>query len=54
MIASQDLDRMPVTTTDIHLARSIGEALHQSCKGNLDFHYNETKYLLRVRWQHWI
>ncbi len=47
-------DRILVTTTDIHLARSIGEALHLAYKGNLDLHYNETRYLLRVRWQRWI
>ena len=46
-------DGLTVATTDIHLARKIGEALHDTYKGNLDFHYNETNYLLRVRWQRW-
>lgn len=40
-----------ITTTDIHLARDIGEALHHAYKGDLDFHYNKAEYLLRVRWQ---
>ena len=40
-----------VTTTDIHLARDLGEALHHAYHGALEFHYNEAEKLLRVRWQ---
>lgn len=40
-----------VTTTDIHLARGIGEALYNAYKGELDVHFNEAEYLLRVSWQ---
>jgi hypothetical protein len=40
-----------ITTTDIHLARSIGEALHHAYQGDLDFHYNPDEYLLRIRWR---
>lgn len=43
-------DGLLVTTTDIHLARGIGDALHKSHKGNLDYHYNHTEYLLHVHW----
>ncbi|MDE1943670.1 MAG: ATPase [Betaproteobacteria bacterium] len=39
-----------VTTTDIHLARGIGEALHRAYQGTLTFHYNPEQFLLRVRW----
>jgi hypothetical protein len=39
-----------VTTTDIHLARGIGEALHHAYQGELDFHYNPEQNLLRVSW----
>jgi NMD protein affecting ribosome stability and mRNA decay len=39
-----------VTTTDIHLARGIGEALHHAFQGELDFHYNADQNLLRVNW----
>lgn len=39
-----------VTTTDIHLARSIGEALRHAYQGALDFHYNTEQNLLRVNW----
>ncbi|WP_131111830.1 BCAM0308 family protein [Sulfuricystis thermophila] len=40
-----------VTTTDSHLARSIGEALEHAHKGELEFHYNEGDNLLRVFWE---
>ncbi|MDE2354158.1 MAG: ATPase [Betaproteobacteria bacterium] len=40
-----------VTTTDIHLARGIGEALHRAYQGTLQFHYNPEELLLRVRWE---
>ena len=39
-----------VITTDIHLARGIGEALHHAYKGELEFHYNAEQNLLRVNW----
>lgn len=41
---------MQVSTTDIHLARSIGEALHHAYQGKLEFHYNPEQNLLRVQW----
>lgn len=49
-IDEQD-DTLMVTTTDIHLARDIGEALQHAYKGELDFHYNQEEYLLRVQWK---
>jgi hypothetical protein len=39
-----------VRTTDIHLPRRIGEALHHAYNGELDFHYDEETYFIRVRW----
>lgn len=39
-----------VTTTDIHLARGIGEALHHAYRGDLEYHYNPAGNLLRVHW----
>jgi hypothetical protein len=39
-----------VTTTDPHLARRIGEALHDAYKGTLDYQYNKEDNLLRVTW----
>ncbi len=41
-----------ITTTDIHLARGIGEALHHAYQGELKFHYNPEQALLRVSWTH--
>lgn len=41
-----------VTTTDIHLARGIGESLHHAYQGELEFHYNPEENLLRVHWTH--
>jgi len=40
-----------ITTTDIHLARGIGEAIHGAWQGDLDFHYNPSEYLVRVTWE---
>jgi len=51
MAIEEEGDKLMVTTTDIHLARDIGEALEHAYKGTLDFHYNKDEYLLRVRWQ---
>ncbi len=45
-------DGVLVTTTEIHLARGIGEALHHAYHGELEFHYNEEENLLRVDWKH--
>ena len=39
-----------ITTTGIHLARAIGDAIHDAYKGNLEYHYNKQENLLRVRW----
>jgi NMD protein affecting ribosome stability and mRNA decay len=39
-----------ITTTDIHLAHGIGEALRHAYKGTLHSHYNRDEKLLRVRW----
>jgi NMD protein affecting ribosome stability and mRNA decay len=39
-----------ITTTDTHLARDIGEALHSAYKGELEYHYNREENLLRVHW----
>lgn len=50
-IEEQQDDKLLITTTDIHLARDIGEALENAYKGELDFHYNKDEYLLRVHWR---
>ncbi|MCX7897419.1 MAG: BCAM0308 family protein [Rhodocyclaceae bacterium] len=40
-----------ITTTDIHLAREIGEAVYKAHAGELEYHYNEGERLLRVEWR---
>ena len=49
-IAEQD-DTIVISTTDIHLPRRIGEALYDAYEGELDFHYEEGAYLIRVAWR---
>lgn len=41
-----------VSTTDLHLARGMGEALHHAYQGKLEFHYSLDQNLLRVSWAH--
>ncbi len=43
-------DAVTVTTTDIHLPRRIGEALHHAYEGRFDFDYDEEGYFIRCRW----
>ena len=46
-----DPDGALIMTTDIHLARDIGDALHSAYKGELEYHYNKKQNLLRVEWR---
>jgi NMD protein affecting ribosome stability and mRNA decay len=39
-----------VTTTDNHLARAMGEALHRAYQGELQINYNREDDLVRVSW----
>ncbi|HEU0201076.1 MAG TPA: BCAM0308 family protein [Burkholderiaceae bacterium] len=43
-------DGVLITTTGMHLARDIGEAVHAAYKGTLEYHYNKEENLLRVQW----
>ncbi len=43
-------DGMLITFTDPHLARGVGEALHNAYKGELDFAYQAEERILRVSW----
>jgi NMD protein affecting ribosome stability and mRNA decay len=40
-----------ITTTDLHLPRRIGDALHRAYQGEIDFHYIEEGSILRVHWK---
>ena len=50
MAIESDTAGSTVTTTDTHLARRIGDALHDAYKGTLEYHYNKEENLLRVTW----
>jgi ferredoxin len=50
MDIEEEPGRIVVRTTDIHLPRRIGEAVHHAFHGDLDFHYEEEAYFLRVNW----
>ena len=43
-------DSIVIKTTDIHLPRAIGEALHHAYKGSLDLRYTEESYFIEVKW----
>jgi hypothetical protein len=51
MAVEEQADQIVITTTDIHLPRRIGEAVHRAHHGDLDFHYEEEGIPLRVYWQ---
>ena len=40
-----------LTTTSVHLARRIAEALHRAYKGELRYRYNRAENLLRATWR---
>lgn len=50
MAIVEGAEGMTVTTTDIHLARDLAQALHAAYKGELEFHYNKEENLLRAAW----
>ncbi len=39
-----------ITTTDVHLARTIAERVHGAYQGTLEFSYNKAENLLRASW----
>ncbi len=49
-VAEQDGSTV-ITTTDIHLARSIGDALLHAYEGKLDYRYAEESNILHVTWE---
>jgi NMD protein affecting ribosome stability and mRNA decay len=42
---------LQISTTDPHLARGIGEALHDAYKGELKLRYSRDENLLRASWK---
>jgi NMD protein affecting ribosome stability and mRNA decay len=50
MKIKEEKNQTLVTTTGIHVARRIGEALSRSFKGDLSFQYSEAEKIIRVNW----
>lgn len=50
MAVQPEGEGLVVTTTDIHLARRIGDALHDAWKGELKEIYSNEENLVRVYW----
>ena len=50
MDSEQQHDCAVFTFTDAHLARGVGEALHDAYQGELDYQYTKEDIMLRVTW----
>ena len=50
MEINEDSSEIAVTTSDIHLARRIGEAINNAYEGDLDINYCPEDYTVRVAW----
>ena len=50
MEIAEEGGQIVVTTTDIHLPRRIGDAVHRAYSGQLDYQYEDESYSLRVNW----
>lgn len=51
MSIEEDAYSVVITTTDLHLARRIGMAVHHAWQGELDLKYAPDEYLIRVHWK---
>jgi NMD protein affecting ribosome stability and mRNA decay len=51
MATEETADGVLVTTTDLHLARGIAQALHHAHQGELTLRYQEAQTLLRAHWK---
>lgn len=47
----ENKDKTLITTTGIHIARRIGEALSRSYQGNYNFQYADGEKSIRVYWE---
>ena len=50
MEIDQHADNVVISTTDLHLARRMGEAIYHAFKGTLNWHYNKETCFVRVNW----
>lgn len=51
MAVEEEGDATVVTTTDSHLARALGSAVHSAYKGEVKYDYADEQTLLRVTWE---
>lgn len=51
MAVTEDESHTLVTTTGVHLARRLGEALARAYKGDLSFQYGDGEQSIRLQWQ---
>ncbi|WP_447976903.1 BCAM0308 family protein [Candidatus Nitrospira bockiana] len=51
MSIREERETLILETTDVHLPRRIGEALHHAYRGDFSFHYDEGERFVRARWQ---
>ncbi|MGC2409630.1 MAG: BCAM0308 family protein [Methyloceanibacter sp.] len=49
-IDKEEPDTLVITTTDVHLPRRIGTAVHHAFHGDLKLHFDEDSYFIRVDW----
>ena len=42
--------KLVVRTTDLHLAKRLGDAVHSAYQGDLETKYSQDEYLVRVYW----
>ena len=50
MAVTEDESHTLVTTTGVHLARRLGEALARAYKGDLSFQYGDGEQSIRLQW----
>lgn len=50
MAITTEEDQTLITTTGIHLARRLGEALKRAYQGDLDFVYGDGEKIIRMTW----
>jgi NMD protein affecting ribosome stability and mRNA decay len=46
----EEEDALVITTTDMHLARLVGESIHRAYQGEIDYRYSKEGSVLRVGW----
>jgi len=44
-------EEIVINTSDIHLPRRIGEAIHRAFHGKLDMHFDDKAHFVRVSWR---